>query len=245
MASEASFHAAREMRDRERDDLIRSLEEQVAMWKAKYENIAKMYAQLRKEHLDLLGRFKDIQKKANAYNEASSENLKLQSAVKEKAAVINELAKDSAHWKAEYNRLKDLQLEETAQLKREISESHARLEQLSTSKGEETQSLIAKLHSQQEEHSSQVRGIQQEREQLKTQLNDLRADLERLQSEYNSKLEEIAVLQAGMDQSLMALQQLQDRNTTQESELLNKMDSLNLEHRSQMDKILGKWSPYE
>ena len=239
LATQSSYQAARDMKDRERDDLIRSLEEQVAMWRAKYENIAKMYAQLRKEHLELLGRFKEFQTKANAYNQVAAENQKLQAALQEKTAAWSELSRDGSHWKAEYHRLKDLSQEETARLQKEIQESHARLEHISASKGEETQSLIAKLHSQQSGHASELESIQRERELLKTSLNDLKAELERLQVDYNSKMEEIAILQAGMDQSLMALQQVQDRNTSNESELLRKMDSLNLEHRSQMDKIMG------
>jgi len=41
-------------------ELIRSLQDQVNSWKQKYEALARLYAQLRKEHLDLLGKFKGI-----------------------------------------------------------------------------------------------------------------------------------------------------------------------------------------
>jgi hypothetical protein len=54
--SQSSYDTEREQRDQQKDNTIRALQEQVAMWKTKYENIAKMYAQLRKEHLELLNR---------------------------------------------------------------------------------------------------------------------------------------------------------------------------------------------
>jgi hypothetical protein len=56
LMSQSSYDTEREQRDQQKDNTIRALQEQVAMWKTKYENIAKMYAQLRKEHLELLNR---------------------------------------------------------------------------------------------------------------------------------------------------------------------------------------------
>ena len=42
------------------EGLIKSLQDELAQWKQKYEALAKLYAQLRKEHLDLLNKFKEI-----------------------------------------------------------------------------------------------------------------------------------------------------------------------------------------
>jgi huntingtin-interacting protein 1-related protein len=41
-----------------KDDLIKQLQEQVALWRNKYEALAKLYSQLRTEHLDMLNKFK-------------------------------------------------------------------------------------------------------------------------------------------------------------------------------------------
>lgn len=38
----------------------RGLQDEINQWKQKYEALAKLYAQLRKEHLDLLTKFKEI-----------------------------------------------------------------------------------------------------------------------------------------------------------------------------------------
>lgn len=43
----------------------RHVSEELAQWKTKYEALAKLYAQLRKEHLDLLNRFKEVKDGAN------------------------------------------------------------------------------------------------------------------------------------------------------------------------------------
>lgn len=53
-----------------KDELIRSLQDQITMWRNKYEALAKLYSQLRTEHLDMLGKFKQMQLKANSAQEA-------------------------------------------------------------------------------------------------------------------------------------------------------------------------------
>ena len=53
-----------------KDDLIRQLQDQVTMWQKKYEALAKLYSQLRTEHLDMLAKFKQMQLKANSAQEA-------------------------------------------------------------------------------------------------------------------------------------------------------------------------------
>ena len=53
-----------------KDELIRQLQEQVVMWQKKYEALAKLYSQLRTEHLDMLSKFKQMQLKANSAQEA-------------------------------------------------------------------------------------------------------------------------------------------------------------------------------
>lgn len=53
-----------------KDDMIRALQEQILTWKNKYEALAKLYSQLRQEHLDLLSKHKALQLKANSAQEA-------------------------------------------------------------------------------------------------------------------------------------------------------------------------------
>src|SRR5712672_4318482 len=53
-----------------KDDLIKQLQDQVTLWRNKYEALAKLYSQLRTEHLDMLSKFKQMQLKANSAQEA-------------------------------------------------------------------------------------------------------------------------------------------------------------------------------
>ena len=53
-----------------KDDLIRQLQDQVTLWRNKYEALAKLYSQLRAEHLEMLSKFKQMQLKANSAQDA-------------------------------------------------------------------------------------------------------------------------------------------------------------------------------
>ena len=46
-----------------KDEQIKNLEDQIANWTKKYESLAKLYSQLRQEHLNLLAKFKKFNKK--------------------------------------------------------------------------------------------------------------------------------------------------------------------------------------
>jgi len=51
--------------DSAKDTYIQTLEQQLNQLKQRYEVLAKQYAQLRKEHLDLLGKLKTLQQSEN------------------------------------------------------------------------------------------------------------------------------------------------------------------------------------
>jgi chromosome segregation ATPase len=53
-----------------KDELIRQLQDQVNTWRNKYEALAKLYSQLRTEHLDMLSKFKQFQLEATSAQEA-------------------------------------------------------------------------------------------------------------------------------------------------------------------------------
>ena len=52
------------------------------LWKQKYESLAHLYAQLRKEHLDLLNKVKSIQDSSLKLNEANQKNMFLEEELK-------------------------------------------------------------------------------------------------------------------------------------------------------------------
>jgi chromosome segregation ATPase len=135
MASRSTYDLNQQYRDLEKDDLIRRLQEEIAQWKIKYENIAKMYAQLRKEHLELLSRVKDIQSKAQISREAVAEKDKLAESVRLKTMQLNEAMQESARWKMDTERMQESSRQEVAVLRRETAEAKAKFDELSKSKG--------------------------------------------------------------------------------------------------------------
>jgi len=53
-----------------KDELIKQLQDQVTLWRNKYEELAKLYSQLRTEHLDMLSKHKQLTLGANSAQEA-------------------------------------------------------------------------------------------------------------------------------------------------------------------------------
>src|SRR6266511_5457625 len=67
-----------------KDELIKQLQDQVTLWRNKYEALAKLYSQLRTEHLDMLSKFKQVQLKANSAQEADDRMKRMERDLKSK-----------------------------------------------------------------------------------------------------------------------------------------------------------------
>jgi chromosome segregation ATPase len=124
------------------DNVIRSLQEQINVWKSKYEAMAKMYQGLRNEHLELLKKYQEALK-----NAGSKEALaKLQDDLKAKTAAYNTLLSEKNQLKAEFDRAKESHLEEIARLRRDVAENKARVTEMAQSKGSEYDNLVKKFN---------------------------------------------------------------------------------------------------
>ncbi|KAI3659302.1 hypothetical protein MP638_003518 [Amoeboaphelidium occidentale] len=236
--SKQGFDAERERRDRERDTLIASLQEQVAMWKTKYENIAKMYAQLRKEHLDLLQKYKETQTSMTSVTAFQKEKEQMASQLQMKTAEFGELVKEKEKYKNDLELQKDHYAAELTRLTRSLGEQKARFDELSKSKGAETQSLVAKYEEEKIAQEARFKQQFEDFEKLKSELMTLKSAWDQSRTELQAKDNELLTLKSAMDQSLHALEHLQQKNSDQTASLMGKMDQLSLEHRSQMDKIM-------
>ncbi|GMG55552.1 unnamed protein product [Ambrosiozyma monospora] len=89
-----------------RDEQLTRLQEQVTYWKNKYESLAKLYTQLRQEHLNLLTKFKKIQQKASSAQEAIDKREKLEKEMKAKNIELADLIRERDRAKLELDRLK-------------------------------------------------------------------------------------------------------------------------------------------
>jgi hypothetical protein len=75
------------------------------MWKNKYEALAKLYSQLRQEHLDLLGKYKTLQLQANNAKEATEKLDALQAEMRAKNMELADMIRERDRAKNELTRL--------------------------------------------------------------------------------------------------------------------------------------------
>ena len=224
--------------DQDKDALIKSLQEQVALWRNKYENISTMYAALRKEHLDFLAKTKEIQKLANSTKEILGEKEKLAAQLKGKISDYESLTREMDKWKNQYATLKESSDSQIMQLSRELNEHKSHVVELSHSKGQDIENLVQKFNLEKAATEALLLSRQQELEKANAQLRDVASEIERFKAEHLNKSNEIKSLQDAVDQTMAALKQLQQKGSDREADLLGRMDSLNIDHRSQMDKIM-------
>lgn len=76
------------------------------MWKNKYEALAKLYSQLRQEHLDLLNKFKQLQLKANNAQEAIEKLDKMKQDMRAKNMELADMIRERDRAKNELERLR-------------------------------------------------------------------------------------------------------------------------------------------
>lgn len=104
-----------------KDEMLRSLQgtvsldvinlvDQVAMWKNKYEQLAKLYSQLRQEHLELLTKFKSMQLKANSAQEAIDRKERIEREMKSKNLELADMIRERDRARYELDRLKGVSL---------------------------------------------------------------------------------------------------------------------------------------
>ena len=129
-----------------KDDQIRALQEQVNTWRSKYEALAKLYSQLRTEHLDLLQKFKSVQLKAASAQEAIERREKLEREIKTKNLELADMIRERDRALHEKDRLTGGNKEELDKLKRELRMALDRAENSEKSKGTELSSMLARYN---------------------------------------------------------------------------------------------------
>lgn len=89
-----------------KDEQLNYLQEQVDYWKNKYESLAKLYSQLRTEHLNLLAKSKKVQQKAASAQEAIEKREKLERDMKAKNIELADLIKERDRARLDLDRFK-------------------------------------------------------------------------------------------------------------------------------------------
>jgi hypothetical protein len=157
-----------------KDELIKQLQDQVTLWRNKYEALAKLYSQLRTEHLDMLSKYKQMQLKANSATEAIDKMEKMERDVKAKNLELAGMIKERDRARFDVDRQKSVSClictsyigsylsskhhkDEIDRLRRELDFANERAEDVSMSKSEQVSSMMAKYNRQLNELEDSLR----------------------------------------------------------------------------------------
>ena len=200
-----------------KEEQLNYLQEQVDYWKSKYESLAKLYSQLRTEHLNLLAKSKKIEQKAASAQEAIDKREKLERDMKAKNIELADLIKERDRAKLELERLKngtktDLQ---TLQLEKDSLE-----EKLATLDRAQSANLSAIFT----QHNKEI-------EELQNKLNNVTLNapsdekLKELQELLEEKDMEIEMMQQTMDETIKDLvKEQKEKHANKENQMNSNSD---------------------
>lgn len=140
-----------------KDELIKQLQDQVTLWRNKYEALAKLYSQLRTEHLDMLSKFKQMQLKANSAQEAVDRMERMERDIKAKNLELADMIRERDRARFDLDRQKSSHKDEMDRLKREINFANERAEDATRSKSSEVSTVLAKYNRQLSELEDSLR----------------------------------------------------------------------------------------
>lgn len=214
-----------------RDDQIKALQEQVNTWRSKYEALAKLYSQLRSEHLDLLQKFKSVQLKAASAQEAIDRREKLEREIKTKNLELADMIRERDRALHDKDRLAGSNKDEVEKLKRELRMALDRVDNMERSKGNELSTMLSKYNREIADLEEALRMKSRALEEAQYKIRDGSSDLEQLLRE---KEEELEIYKAGMDQALVELEELKNNQGETDHVIDGQIDALIL---TQLDKI--------
>lgn len=214
-----------------KDDQIRALQEQVNTWRTKYEALAKLYSQLRHEHLDLLQKFKTVQLKAASAQEAIDRREKLEREIKTKNLELADMIRERDRALHDKDRLSGSNKDEVEKLKRELRMALDRADNLERSKGNELSTMLSKYNREMSDLEEALRVKSRALEDAQARLRDGSSDLEQL---LRDKEEELEVYKTGMDQALVELAELRNGQGATDEVLDGQLDAIIV---AQLEKI--------
>ncbi|KAI0931689.1 hypothetical protein AcV5_004880 [Taiwanofungus camphoratus] len=218
-----------------KDDLIKQLQDQVTLWRNKYEALAKLYSQLRSEHLDMLAKFKQMQLKANSAQEAVDRMERMERDLKAKNLELADMIRERDRARFDVDRQKASHKDELDRLRRELNYANERAEDASRSKSSEVSSVLSKYNRQLTELEDSLRAKQLQIDDLLVKLDNTSNDIEHLRDE---KDQEIAILQEGMDATIQQLHDAQQNQGISDETTNAQIDTLILDNRKKLNQII-------
>ncbi|KAF8167675.1 cytoskeleton assembly control protein [Crassisporium funariophilum] len=218
-----------------RDELIKQLQDQVTLWRNKYEALAKLYSQLRTEHLDMLSKFKQMNLKANSAQEAVDRMERMERDLKAKNLELADMLRERDRARFDIDRQKSSHKEEIDRIRRELSFANERAEDASRSKNSEVSTVMSKYNRQLSELEDSLRSKQLQIDDLLSKLDNASGDVERLRDE---KDQEIMILQSAMDNTIEQLSEAQQNQGLMDETTNAQIDTLILDNRKKLNQII-------
>ncbi|KZV98991.1 hypothetical protein EXIGLDRAFT_606377 [Exidia glandulosa HHB12029] len=218
-----------------KDDLIKQLQDQVNLWRNKYEALAKLYSQLRTEHLDMLSKFKQMQLKANSAQEAIDKMERMERDVKAKNLELADMIRERDRARFEVDRQKASHKDDIDRLRRELNFANERAEDAARSKNSETSTILGKYNRQITELEDSLRSKQIQIDDLLARIDEARAEADRVREE---KEQEIQILHEEVDSTLQQMAEMQQATGFTEQATNAQIDTLILDNRKKLNAII-------
>ncbi|WFD36369.1 sla2 Src-like adaptor 2 [Malassezia cuniculi] len=199
------------------NEMIAQLQEQSQTWRSKYEALAKLYTQLRGEHLDLLAKYKQVQLKAGSASEAIQRLERMEREMKAKNLELSDMIRERDRARLNVDRLKAGENDEIERLKRELRFANERAEDAAQSRGTEVSSIMSRMNAQ---------------------VSELEAALREHKESLDAKDAEIQILQEGMDSTIREFNELRIKNTDSTAAVDAQIDTIILDNAKQLGAII-------
>ncbi len=210
-----------------KDDMIKTLQEQINLWKSKYEALAKLYSQLRQEHLDLLNKYKQYKQKAASAQEAIEKREKAERDLKTKNLELADLIRERDRARYELDKVRGGSKDEVEKLERDIRLLKEKLDSTERSQSSNL-SLILK------QHQKEVADL----EKRLSEQDGSRALNEDFEFKLRDKDEELEILQESLDTALQELANATNDRSAEDSALNDEIDKLILDHLGKLTSII-------
>ncbi|TIA64181.1 SLA2 Src like adaptor 2 [Aureobasidium pullulans] len=218
-----------------KDEQIRALQEQINTWRTKYEALAKLYSQLRHEHLELLQKFKGVQLKAASAQEAIDRREKLERELKTKNLELADMIRERDRALHDKDRSSGGHKDELEKLRRELRFALDKAENAERSKGSELSSLLSRHNREIADLEEALRNKTRALDDAQNKYGEADSDLERLLRE---KEDELEIFKAGMDQTLLELNELRNGQGETNEALDEQIDTMLLDSVRKITDII-------
>jgi huntingtin-interacting protein 1-related protein len=218
-----------------KDAQIRQVQDEINTWRSKYEALAKLYSQLRTEHLELLQKFKGVQAKAASAQEAIDQREKLQRELKQKNLDLANMLRERDRALLDKDRLSGGHKDELEKLQRELRFAREQAENADRAKGSELSSMLNR-------HNREVTDLEEALRQKNKELQGFRdggmSELEELRRQLREKDDQIEIVQAGMDQTILELNDLRQLHEANDQAIDGQLDTVIFDNIRKINELI-------